>query len=266
MRFRLIALDVDGTLLNDHHELTPRVREAVRAAAQQGAEIVLCTGRGPTSTLPVLEELGLAGTMITHNGSAVVDSKTRNVLQDTTIGHDQAQRYISFFKERGIHYDMNTAFELFVEEMKEDAAQMYHKMMARPVIRGNDEGLPEHLVKMSVFAPKQVLDDVEKEWSGWLHELQTIRSGDNFIDVQHLQANKGQALERLAAMKGIDREHILAMGNYYNDTGMLAFAGWGIAMDNSPAEVKAIANEVTASNNEDGVAQAIERLVLAARY
>jgi len=266
MRFRLIALDVDGTLLNDHHELTPRVREAVRAAAEQGAEIVLCTGRGSTSALPVLEELGLAGTMITHNGASVVDSRTRDILQDTTISHEHAVRYVSFFKERGIHYDINTAFELYVEEMKEDAAEMYRNLKAQPILRGKGEGLPDKLVKMSVYAHKQVLDDVEMEWSGWRHELQTIRSGDNFIDVQHLQASKGQALERLAALKGIDREHILALGNYYNDTGMLAYAGWGIAMDNSPAEVKAAANEVTASNNEDGVAQAIERLVLAARY
>ncbi|RED56241.1 Cof-type HAD-IIB family hydrolase [Cohnella lupini] len=262
MNVSMIALDVDGTLLNDHHEVTPRVRQAVRAAAEQGAEIVLCTGRGSTSALPVLKELGLEGTMITHNGASVVDSATREVLYDTTISHDLALRYVTFCRERGIHFDMNTAFDLYVEGMKKDAEEMYRNLLARPIMRGASEAFPERLVKMSIYAPKEVLDEVELEWASWRHELQAVRSGDNFIDVQHLHATKGKALERLASIRGIERENLLAIGNYYNDIGMLTYAGWGVAMDNSPAEVKAEADEVTVSNNEDGVAIVIEQRVL----
>ncbi|TFE30787.1 Cof-type HAD-IIB family hydrolase [Cohnella luojiensis] len=263
MNFRLIALDVDGTLLNDHHEVTPRVRQAVRAAAEQGAEIVLCTGRGSTSALPVLEELGLKGTMITHNGASVVDSETREVLHDTSITTEQAIRYVNFCRERGIHFDMNTAFDLYVEDLQEDAEAMYRNLRALPIMRDKNEAFPERMVKLSIYAPKLVLDDMEAEWVEWPHELQTIRSGDNFIDVQHFHASKGKALEQLAIRRGIPREQILAMGNYYNDTGMIVYAGWGVAMENSPAEVKAVANEVTLSNNEDGVALVIEQRVLA---
>ncbi len=263
MNYRLIALDVDGTLLNDHHELTPRVREAVRAASEQGAEIVLCTGRGSTSALPVLKELGLQGTMITHNGASVVDSETRKILYHTAISPDLARRYTSYCRERGIHFDINTAFDLYVEGMTEETANMYRRLMARPITRSEQEGFPEHMVKMSIYAPKDVLDEVETEWTQWRHELQAVRSGDNFIDVQHLHATKGKALEQLASLRGIPRQQILALGNYYNDIGMIAFAGWGVAMDNSPPEVKAEADEVTVSNNEDGVALILERLVLA---
>ncbi|MFC4600010.1 Cof-type HAD-IIB family hydrolase [Cohnella hongkongensis] len=263
MNERLIALDVDGTLLNDAHELTPRVARAVREMAERGAEIVICTGRGSTSALGVLRELGLQGTMITHNGAAVVDSQTREVIHDTAISHEQAARYIRFFRERRIHFDLNTAFDLFVETLDEDAAAMYENLLARPIRRSFAERLPEPLVKMSVYAPKDVLDEVELEWQAWKHELQTIRSGDRFIDVQHLNASKGQALEWLAGRRGIPRESILAIGNYYNDTGMLKFAGRGVAMDNSPDEVKAAADEVTVSNNEDGVAVVLESLLTA---
>jgi len=263
MKFRMIALDVDGTLLNDHHEVTPRVRKAVRAAAEQGVEIVICTGRGSTSALPVLRELGLQGTMITHNGASVVDSSTREVIYETKIAHELAERYIAFFRERAIHFDMNTAFDLYVEEMKDEAERMYRNLLAQPILRNSSDDFPEHLVKMSIFAPKAVLDEVEEEWKSWRHELQAIRSGDNFIDIQHLQASKGRALEQLATLRGIPREQILAMGNYYNDTGMIEYAGWGVAMDNSPAEVKSIADEVTVSNNEEGVAIVIEQRVLA---
>jgi len=262
MKISMIALDVDGTLLNDDHEITPRVRKAVRAAAEQGVEIVICTGRGSTSALPVLQELGLKGTMITHNGASVVDSETREIICDTVISPELARRYVSFCREKGVHYDMNTAFDLYVEQLNKETEEMYHRMHASPLMRSKDEAYPEHLVKLSLFASKTMLDELEAEWSSWRHELQTIRSGDNFIDVQHLHASKGKALEQLASMRGIPREQILAIGNYYNDIGMIAYAGWGVAMDNSPSEVKAEADEVTVSNNEDGVAVVIEHRVL----
>ncbi|MBO9598767.1 MAG: HAD family phosphatase [Cohnella sp.] len=262
MKFRIIALDVDGTLLNDHHELTPRVRDAVRAAARNGAEIVLCTGRGSTSALPVLAELGLEGTMITHNGASIVDSATRSAIAETAIPFEPALRYIHFARERGIHFDMNTAFDLYVERLNDQTTQMYERMLARPIIRTEAEGLPEGLVKLSLFATKDVLDEAETDWKTWQHELQTVRSGDFFIDVQHKEASKGAALRQLAEMRGVPSGQVLAIGNYYNDLGMISFAGLGVAMDNSPEEVKAIADEVTLSNNEDGVAHTLEKHAL----
>jgi Cof subfamily protein (haloacid dehalogenase superfamily) len=263
MKYSLIALDVDGTLLNDHHEVTPRVRKAVHAAAEQGTEIVLCTGRGSTSALSVLEELGLKGTMITHNGASVVDSSTREVLYSTAISPEHARRYASYCRKLGIHFDMNTTFDLYVEGMAEQTEEMYRRLMARPIVRHEHEGFPDDMVKMSMYAPKETLDKVEAEWKDWYHELQAVRSGDYFIDVQHLHATKGKALEKLASLRGIPREQILALGNYYNDIGMIAYAGWGVAMENSPLEVKAEADEVTVSNNEDGVAIVLEQRVLA---
>jgi Cof subfamily protein (haloacid dehalogenase superfamily) len=262
MNYRMIALDVDGTLLNDDHELTPRVKEAVRAASAKGIEIVLATGRGTTSALPVLEELGLKGTLITHNGASVVDSETHEVLNMTEIDHNHALEYASFCRERSIHFDMNTAFDLYVEALDPSATVMYDSMLARPIMRKMEDGFPEGMVKMSIYAPKQVLDDVTKEWLAWQHKLQTVRSGDYFIDVQHIQATKGKALEKLARLRGIAREQILALGNYYNDVEMISYAGWGVAMNNSPIEVKTAADEVTVSNNEDGVALVIEQRVL----
>ncbi|WP_276352694.1 Cof-type HAD-IIB family hydrolase [Cohnella caldifontis] len=262
MNYRLIALDVDGTLLNDRHEITPRVKEAVASASRKGAEIVLCTGRGSTSALPVLEMLGLEGTMITHNGASIVESASRRIIWETVIPPEEAERYIAYLRERRIHFDMNTCFDLYVHRLDDSIAAMYERMFIKPILRGEDVGLPEHTVKLSVYAPKEVLDEVERDWRQWDHELHYIRSGDHFIDVQHPQATKGTALEKLAGMRGIPREQVLAIGNYDNDIGMLTFAGKGIAMANSPDRVKAEADEVTLSNNEDGVSAALERLGL----
>jgi len=263
LKYRIIALDVDGTLLNDDHALTPRVRESVRAASRKGAEIVLCTGRGSTSALSVLDELGLAGTLITHNGASIVDSVSRGVLFEQAISRQLAQRYIDDVRERGIHFDMNTSFDLFVNRLDEQTAQMYESLCARPILRTIEEGLPEHTVKLSIYAPKESLDAVEQAWRNWEHELQWIRSGIHFIDVQHPDAAKGKSLEKLAQRRGVPRDQVLAIGNYYNDIGMLEFAGHGVAMGNSPEEVKAAADEVALANNEDGVALVLERMGLA---
>lgn len=263
MNYRIIALDVDGTLINDHHELTPRVRQAVRAAAERGAEIVLCTGRGATNALPVIAELGLEGTMITHNGASIVDSATRKIVGETAIPSGPARRYMRFARQHGIHYDLNTAFDLYVDgAIADEVAAMYARMLANPIAWTNEDELPEGLVKLSLFASKEALDELEEAWKDWEHELQTVRSGDFFIDVQHKLASKGQALRQLAARRGVPREQVLAIGNYYNDVGMLTFAGLGIAMDNSPEGVKEVADARTASNNEDGVALALERYAL----
>lgn len=263
MTYRLIALDVDGTLLNDDHALTPRVRDSVRAAARGGAEIVLCTGRGSASALTVLDELGLSGTMITHNGASIVDSASRSVLFEQAIDPRLARRYIEELRKRGLHFDMNTSFELFVNRLDEETARMYSDMYVRPILRPIGEDLPEHTVKLSIYASEAEIDALEDAWRHWEHDLQYIRSGIRFIDVQHPDAAKGKSLEKLAAIRGVPREQVLAIGNYYNDIGMLEFAGLGIAMANSPEGVKAKADEETLSNNEDGVAHALGRLGLA---
>jgi len=263
-KFDLIAIDVDGTLLNDRHQLTPTVIEAVREAAESGAEIVLATGRGPINSIPLLEEIGLAGTLITHNGAATVESEGRRVLHSFSIPHEAMVPYMEYCRENGVHFDINTAFDMFNESSTPEADAMYVHYRVVPIRRRPDDPLPPDLVKFTAFGSKEQMNRVQREWEAWDSPLRRIRSGDWFIDVQHADVSKGKALERLASLRGIDRSRIMAIGNYYNDIDMLRFAGLGIAMGNSPDEVKRAADAVTLSNEEDGVAHAIRRYALGA--
>jgi hypothetical protein len=263
-KFDLIAIDVDGTLLNDRHQLTPTVIEAVREAAESGAEIVLATGRGPINSIPLLEEIGLAGTLITHNGAATVESEGRRVLHSFSIPHEAMVPYMEYCRENGVHFDINTAFDMYNESSTPEADAMYVHYRVVPIRRRPDDPLPPDLVKFTAFGSKEQMNRVQREWEAWDSPLRRIRSGDWFIDVQHADVSKGKALERLASLRGIDRSRIMAIGNYYNDIDMLRFAGLGIAMGNSPDEVKRAADAVTLSNEEDGVAHAIRRYALGA--
>lgn len=257
LHYDLIALDVDGTLLTDDHVLTEGIKETVREASARGAQIVLCTGRGPLSTIPVLEELGLGGILITHNGAVTINADDRTILHQFAMEPDHLLPFITYCRDRKIHFDLNTAFGMMTEGITPEAEAMYNHYQANPVIQDFKLGLPEGLVKFTVFGSKEKMDEVQQEWADWTPLLQSIRSGDYFIDVHHAEANKGRALQQFAASRGIDRSRILAIGNYFNDITMLQFAGMGIAMGNSPDEVKLAANAVAHSNSEDGVAIAL---------
>jgi Cof subfamily protein (haloacid dehalogenase superfamily) len=257
LNYDIIALDVDGTLITDAHVLTPAVRDAVREAASRGAEIVLCTGRGPINALPVLDALGLSGTLITHNGAATVDAARRSVLHQYGIEGADVARFREYCLQHWHHFDVNTAFELMIEGITPDAEAMYGRYEVKPIWRDAAAPLPEGLVKFTVFGGKAEMDAIEADWSGWKGGLQPIRSGDYFIDVQHPEASKGTALRRLALVRRVEMSRVMAIGNYYNDIGMLTYAGLGVAVANSPEAVKSASDAITLSNEEDGVAHAL---------
>jgi len=261
-KYEIIALDVDGTLLNDQHELTIEVKEAVREAAKQGAQIVLCTGRGPISALPVLDELGLGGILIAHNGAATILAENKTILHEYTMEPEHLIKYMDYCRKWNVHYDLNTAFEMMVEQLTPEAEEMYGKFLAMPSILKAGEELPDGLLKFTAFGTKERMDQVQAEWEQWPSELQPIRSGDYFIDVQHSEASKGMALKQLALSRRVEASKIMAIGNYYNDVTMLQYAGLGIAMDNSPDEVKAAAQAIAPSNNDNGVAKALYEYAL----
>lgn len=260
MRYRLIALDVDGTLLNDRHELVPETVDTIREVVAQGAEIVLCTGRAPLSTIPLMEQMGLTGYVISHNGAATVDAATREIVHQYQMDKHSLEPYISYCRENGVHFDINTAFGLYVDQLeglKLEVRSMYEAFLMEPLQLPQWADWSEPLVKFTAFASMERLDEVHRDWSRWEQPFNMLRSGDFFIDLMHKQASKGEALHQLAQRRGIAPDAIMAIGNYYNDLSMLTYAGKGIAMANSPEEVKLAADEVTLSNNEQGVRHAL---------
>ncbi|UHA72648.1 Cof-type HAD-IIB family hydrolase [Paenibacillus sp. 481] len=265
MNYRMVALDMDGTLLHDDHSLSARNAETIREIAARGVEIVLCTGRSPDSTLPYLEQLGLEGTVITHNGASTVSSVGRELIHRYEMPHASLEPYIAYCREHDVLFDVNTTFVLYVDQLDklpEDALHMYKEFLITPQQFPGWGGMDDNPVKLTLGGQKEEMDKVEQDLNLWTHELQYVRSGDYFIDIMHPEATKGNALKQLAAQRGIPREQILAIGNYFNDVTMLQFAGMGIAMDNSPLEVKAAAQDVTLSNNDDGVHAALVKYCL----
>lgn len=265
MKYKLIALDLDGTLLNDDHDISEQTMKTVKAVSDAGAEIIVCTGRGPQNSIPFMEKMGLQGYVISHNGAATAKVETREIVHQFPMDPMILSPYIDYCRDKGIHFDVNTAFEMFVENVDGlDAVvrSMYENYLTLPENLPAWSDFKEPIVKFTMFGEPKQLDDAFKELSTWTHEINMLRSGEFFIDLMNKEASKGNALKQLAMKRGIQQEEILAIGNYYNDITMLTYAGKGIAMDNSPIEVKAAADEITLSNNENGVHAALVKYCL----
>ncbi|MGZ9582928.1 Cof-type HAD-IIB family hydrolase [Paenibacillus marinisediminis] len=265
MSIQIVAIDMDGTLLHDDHTLSKRNADTIRQVAEAGVEIVLCTGRSPSSTLPYLDELGLEGIVITHNGAATVASKSRKELNLFELQGQDLDRYMDYCRKHQIHFDVNTAFDLYVDSLEvltSEVLHIYSQFLIKPKLFPGWDQLQEPALKLTMSGEKDKIDEIEAEMNLWDHKLHFIRSGDYFIDVMHPEATKGNALMNLAEQQQVPRENILAIGNYYNDVTMIQYAGIGVAMDNSPLDVKAAADDVTLSNNEDGVHAALQKYIL----
>ncbi|PZE21163.1 Cof-type HAD-IIB family hydrolase [Paenibacillus xerothermodurans] len=259
MDYSLIALDVDGTLLNDNYEMTDITKRALREAHGTGASLVLCTGRGPANAVPILEQLGLEGVLITHNGAATIQTPGPVLLQEHAFSLSQIEALIRYCRKHSIHFDVNTAFDVFLETIGSAEAIMYEKYLQTPKQIADVLSLEGPVVKLTMFGPSSVMDAVERELPTMplADGIRWFRSSAEFIDVMSGAVSKGNALAKLAEQWNIPRPRVLAMGNYYNDIEMLEYAGLGIAMGNSPDAVKEAADDVTLSNNENGVYAAL---------
>ncbi|TVX92600.1 Cof-type HAD-IIB family hydrolase [Paenibacillus agilis] len=262
---KMIALDMDGTLLHDDHSLSEMNANTIREVAAQGVEIVLCTGRSPVSTLPYLDKLGLEGVVITHNGAATVASKDKSMLHQFELSQMDLEPYLTYCNEEKVHYDINTAFDLYVNQvdlLSADWLNTYKQFLIEPKNFPGWDNLASPVLKLTMSGYKEDIDRVQQALSLWDHKVQFIRSGDFFIDIMHKEATKGNALKQLTQLRGISSDNVMAVGNYYNDMTMIQFAGIGVAMDNSPIDVKAAADEVTLSNNDDGVHAVLKKYFL----
>jgi len=263
MQYKLIALDIDGTLLNDEHQLSELNKETVRRVHDAGATIVLCSGRAPQSVFPILDQLGLEGTIIAHNGASTVLSEGNEVVHDFSVPTAAYGELFQYLRSNNIHFDVCTTFDLYLEEATQEALDIYAQFFVNPRIIPNVMDLPR-MVKMTLAAEVEVIAEAERAFreQGLITGLNMFRSGANFLDLVHEKATKGNALKELADSMGIPYDQVIAIGNYYNDVEMIELAGLGIAMGNSPDDLKKIAQDVTVSNNENGVAQALMKYCL----
>ncbi|AXF77702.1 sugar-phosphatase [Erwinia tracheiphila] len=269
MAIKLIAIDMDGTLLNPQHEVTAGVKEAIRAALDKGVSIVLATGRPFIGVQRYLMELDLEHKgqyCITNNGALVQLAASGDCVAEVTLDYDDYRYFEQLSRDLGVHFQALTKSLLFTANKDISEYTVHESFLTGIPLRFRTV---EEMDKSATF-PKvmmidspEILNDAIKRIPQDAHDRYTImKSSPYYLEILHRQVNKGAGVKMLSERLGLVREEVMAIGDQENDLAMLDFAGTGVAMGNGIASVKSVAQFVTKTNQEDGVAYAIERFVL----
>jgi hypothetical protein len=268
---KLVAIDLDDTLLRSDLTISERTVTVLRRMREMRVAVTLSTGRMFSSARSFAEQLELDVPLITYGGALVKNAYSGKVLYKRLLEQDAARLVIRFGRARRIqvnYYLLNGDDDELYVELLTPWGENYSQFSKVPLNQVPD--LEELLQRGNPL--KLLLVDDEPLTNLYLQELRErlgdrvhlAKSKPRFLEVGHPDATKGRGLQELAAWLQLDRSQILAIGDSYNDIEMLEFAGLGIAMANSPPDVRSRCGYVTASNDEDGVAQALERFVLGA--
>lgn len=271
MSLRMIALDLDGTLLDPEGRVRSRSVAALQAARARGLEVVLVTGRHHSVTRPYYEELRLSGPAICCNGTYVYDFAAGRVVSGEPFAHADARRVVASCRQHGVdmlmYLDDVMLYEVLTPHLQKLGAWIDGlSTQPRPELR--------HVTSMEA-----ILDTAPNVWkfvvthtdagrlAKWYAEAEAIPaygveySWHDRVDVMPAGRSKGSRLLAWAGDHGIAPADIVAFGDNFNDVGMLTGVGLGIAMGNAPDGVKAQAAEIIGSNDTDAIADRIERLL-----
>ncbi|MBU7006273.1 Cof-type HAD-IIB family hydrolase [Phosphitispora fastidiosa] len=265
-RFRLIATDLDDTLLDDNLQISSRTRRVLNIAAEKGSVVTIATGRMYRSACPVALDLGIEVPIITYQGALVKNACSGEVLAETPLPLSLAGEVLAEGYRASVH--MNLYFDdcLYVDSLT--AAGTGYALLAG--VKQHPVGsLVQYLgaarvdpTKILYIAEPELLDSLKGDLEAKFGDsLYITKSKPNYLEFMHPLATKKHALENLARSFDISREEIIVFGDSYNDLDMIEWAGMGVAMRNAPAEVRGKADYVTDTNNRDGVAKALERFL-----
>jgi len=265
VRIRLLAIDLDGTLVNDRLEMDARDVAGVKAAAAAGVTVVLATGRMFKSSLRYAEPLGLTGPIINYQGAVVREIASGEVWYRCELTVPMQQRVLAIAEPRDWHVNAYVDERVYTARARPEA-DLYARIAMVPY-----EVVGPLSKWVSQDSTKMVLVDLDPadvparmaELSTWMGDVARVtRSLDWFVEVVNPVVSKSRALAMVADRLGIAQTEVCAIGDNTNDEDMVTWAGFGVAMGQAPQALKAVAKYVTGRIGEAGVAQVIERFVI----
>ncbi|GAB6138280.1 Cof-type HAD-IIB family hydrolase [Halanaerobaculum tunisiense] len=262
MNYKLVAIDMDGTLLNNENQVPPRNKEVIARLADQGVQFVLASGRPYQSLHPYTDELEVYLPLITANGSIVKCSITDKVYHKVQLPLDLAQEVLDYGLAND--YGVSLYFEDEIYTCDQEMAAGHQELEGvEPIIFDCDLELETAPVKIIYYdQPAEITTAFSELSKKYQDKLYITRSDDHYVEAMNLKVSKGQALEYLMEQMNLSSQEVIAIGNNHNDVAMFETAGLAVAMENAPEEVKDQADFVTTSNQECGVADALEKFII----
>lgn len=265
MAIRLLAVDLDDTLLNEKSEVSAANKEAIQEAVRRGVIVTIATGRMFESAQKIAKEIGIDAALIAYNGALVQTAVSEEVLMKQCLDEDAAQAVLDLFREKGWYIQLYRGDKLYVDTVTDDTRDYEDRVKTKAVAIGDAlYADPKNILKMLAINDAEKLDFVEQTvQSAFRGKVFAPRSRPRLLEIVNAKVNKGEALRFVAERFGVKREEVMAIGDSNNDIAMLEYAGVGVAMENASERVKEVADVMTKSNKEDGVAAAIKEYILA---
>jgi len=270
----MICIDLDGTLLNDKHEISEENKRVLREVAESGVYVVLTTGRLFSSGKYYAHTIGIEPWIIASNGAYIKDTKEGTRISNYPLNNSQLDSICSIIEKHGLSMNFNT-FETVIsnEEFTEDNShvivnktapeELKIKLLVNKNIRQVYEKNKGKILKiLLIFKEKRsIINNIRTELKA-LETVDVVSSSKYNLEIMSKGVSKAQGVKILAEFLDISSEEIICIGDSENDMSMLAYAGLAVAMGNAPEEVKKLAHYITDTNVNDGVAKAIRRYLL----
>jgi len=268
MAYKMIFSDIDGTLLDSGHHIGEGTRRAVRALKPQGIPFVLVSARAPYGIVPLQKELRIDGPIVAFGGALVLGAAepdgSRQALRDLPLAPEETKAIHALVASRfpAISFTAYGADDWFIAADDEWVLQE-RGITGTParLFRFAEDEHPAFYKLMCMGEPGEI-DSLARETSARFPELTIVKSKPTYLEIMARQVSKSAAMRVLMDDYGVGEQETIAIGDNYNDIDMIRFAGLGVAMGNAPDEVKAAADLVAPSNDEEGVREILERYVL----
>ncbi len=263
LQYKMVAVDLDGTLLDETHDITDEVRQVAEEVQGAGLVFTIATGRMFQSAVQIAGKLELDVPLVTYNGAYIKCSRSGRVYDHVTIGQDVAQEVLQWMEPFPVEPYAYVNDELYVERITERTRHYCHVTKVRVHEVGKMGPFLKENPTMLLFMGDEVLMDQLKPKLAldFMQRLSVTKSFPTFLEMMVGGANKATGLAKLAAHYGIKREEIIAVGDNHNDIEMLRYAGVGAAVANAHQDVKQAAYYVAGKGYTQGVLEVVRRFV-----
>jgi Cof subfamily protein (haloacid dehalogenase superfamily) len=264
MKYKMIALDLDGTLNNDDKKITQRTKDALIAVQKQGVIVVLASGRQAPGLRRESEALELEnhhGILLSYNGGKIIDATTKEVIYEKSIPGKIAKRLLRHLEALPVTPIVDDGEYIYTTDR--DGYRIWEERqnnLGLKMVNNIADELVFNPVKVLIAAPNEVLMPTsEKIIPHFEKELSFVLSAPFYLEATMKGISKAGSLQTVCDILNIKPEEVMAFGDAQNDLSMIRFAGLGVAMGNACEELKAAADEITLSNNDDGIAHVLEK-------
>ena len=265
--YKLIAIDMDGTLLNENKEISKRSHAAISMAKKKGKKVVIATGRPLNGVIRYIEKLNLLDEndyVVAFNGALVQGTSTKEVIFECPLSYGSYKELYEVSRELGVNIHALTDSSVLTPKNNRYTG-IESSINQIPIIEGpvSEVDPDQRIIKVMFIDDPEKLDHAIPNIPDAIKEKYTIlRSAPYFLEFLHKSVNKGVGVKAIAKELGYKREEVICIGDAGNDLDMIKYAGLGVAMGNAFEDVKAAADYITHSNEDDGVAHVIEKFML----